>query len=37
MINQTSAVNMDAKSGYLMEIRVSDAQATEFQSSEPSV
>ena len=41
MIAQTSAVNMDAKSGNLMEITVSDgktvAQATKLPSRHPSV
>ena len=41
MIAQTSAVNMDAESGNLMEITVFDgktvAQATAFPSREPSV
>ena len=41
MIAQTSAVNIDAESGNLMQITVSDgktvAQATKFPSREPSV
>ena len=41
MFAQTSALNMDAESGHLMEITVFDgktvAQATEFPSREPSV
>ena len=41
MIAQTSAVNMDAESGNLMEITMSDGitvtQATIFPSREPSV
>ena len=41
MITQTSAVNMDAESGNLMEITVFDgktvAHATEFPSRDPSV